>query len=318
MRADGPFGAEPPSLASTTSPAPNAAKSNSSNDGLDNPYQCAFCGRPAAPEDKRCPYCGQGLTVVRRATITAGPSLRTAVFLIGVLAAVALLEIAPPLFAYLAAQGRDPAPFQLLLQTPAASFLLGDFLAWPGPIAASLLGIAIGRSLLLIVGGLGLWLRWSPIYFLVMGLLALDLLWNLYRLAAGYAGPVGAVGNMALALGGLWMLFASDRDFAVVRRRLLVQPDGGLRGDAAFYQRGHEYRKLGMWALAAAQWRMAIGAQPRNVQYYKDLALAYGRLGRAERGLRLLEEAGRQAPGDAEVEELRRLMAAGEGEMHDA
>jgi tetratricopeptide (TPR) repeat protein len=306
MRAERANGAEPPSPpltgeASLPTPLPPGVVAAAVSE---NPYQCAYCGRPSAPADTVCPHCGRSLMVARRTGPTASTSLRTAVLLTSILAMVALFEIAPPLFAWLAAQGGDPGPFRALLQAPGATLLLGRFLNWSGSIAGGLLLIAVTRCLLLIVGTVGLLRRVAWTYYLVIGVLALDALWNLYRLATGYTGPVGAAGSLALDLAGLTMLFASDRDFAVVRRRLLVQADGGLRDGPAYYQRGQDYGRRGMWALAAAHWRLAIGAQPREVQYYKDLGRAYAQLGRYDHSLSVLEEAGRLRPQDTEVGEL--------------
>jgi tetratricopeptide (TPR) repeat protein len=213
-------------------------------------------------------------------------------------------ETSDGLVAWLAGRASDPRAYYALQPARGAALLLGSFLDWPGSTAAGLLVIAVGRSLLLIVGVAELRLRAAWVYYPAMGMLALDALWNLYRLATGYTGPVGAAGNLALDVAALAMLFACDRDFAVVRRRLLVQPDAGLHGGPSYYERGQAYKRQGMWALAVAHWRLAIGAQPREVQYYKELGRAYAQLGRYEHSLSVLEEARLLRPQDDEVGEL--------------
>jgi hypothetical protein len=289
---------------------PEAQSSSPPEDGIDDPYQCAFCGRPTDPGDKRCPHCRRSLMFARPATVATGSPLRTAVFLITILLIVGLLEIGPPLFARLISRGADPGPFRVVLKTPGADLLLGRFLDWSGPVAAMLLTVAAARAVILLACLIGLSLRSAVGFYLTMGALVLDLLWSIYRYAGGYIGPAGAAADAVLALVTLAMLFAADRDFEVVRQRLVVRPDGGVRGGLAYHKRGHLYRRQGMWALAVAHWRLAVGASPREVQYYKDLGVGYAHIGRYERSLRALEEAARQAPEDGEVAEIIALVTA--------
>ena len=90
-------------------------------------------------------------------------------FLVGVLAIVSLLEAAPPLFAWQVARGADPTPYQLLLQTPGAEFLLGRFLDWPSRTALALLIIAGARTAILAAVAVGLRWRAAPAYVLALG-----------------------------------------------------------------------------------------------------------------------------------------------------
>jgi tetratricopeptide (TPR) repeat protein len=300
----------------TVEPLPASGPVPSADDSavaLDDPYQCPFCGQLTDAADRRCGHCGRGLLVVTRATLQSGAYLQAAVFLVSVLAAVALLEALPPLFTWQVAQGVDAGPFELLARTPGVDYLLGRFLDWPEPVARVLLAVAAGRAAVLAAAAAGLRWRSAPAYYLALGALVLDALWNIYRLAGGYTGPVGVVVNLALGLAALVTLFASDRDFAVVRRRILVRPDGGLHDAVAYYKRGHEYRRAGMWALAVAHWRMAVARQPREAQYYKDLAAGYAQIGRFERSLVALAEAARQAPHDAEIAEMEALVRRKQG-----
>jgi hypothetical protein len=278
------------------------------DDGLDDPYQCAFCGRPTLPADRRCPHCRRSLLVAEHRSLAVGGSLRTAIFLLSILAVTSLLEIGPPVFARLVAQGADPHPYRVLLLTPGAALLLGPFLDWTGRVATILLAVAAARTAILAACVGGLHLRWPPGYLLTVGALVLDLLWTLYRVAASYVGPGGAVGIAALDFAILPLLFAADRDFAVVQQRLLVRPDGGLRSALDYHRRGHAYRRQGMWAMAVAHWRLAVGAAPRQVQYYKDLGVGYAQIGQYERSLQCLAEAGRQDPEDGEVGRMIELV----------
>lgn len=279
-------------------------------DDVDDPYQCAYCGRPTKPEDRNCPHCGRSLMVTRPATKRASSVLRTANFFVGLLFATSLFEILPPLIAKFVADGASPIPYRFLLREPGADLLLGQFLNWSGAIATALLTIAVARAAIMLILTIGLFARSSIVFRSATLALILDVLWNFYRGAAGYVGPAAAIVDVVMAFAGLAMLFAADRDFEVLRTRLIVQPDPHLRGAAAFYKAGHAYRKQGMWALAVAQWRQAVGAQPREVLYYKDLGVGYAQINRFERSLRALEEAARQAADDPELPEMIALVNA--------
>ena len=76
------------------------------------------------------------------------------------------------------------------------------------------------------------------------------------------------------------------------------------RSPLDFYKRGQQYRKRGMWAMAVAQWRKAVGLAPQVPGYYKQLGIGYAQIKRFDRSLRALEEANRQAPDDSQIGEI--------------
>jgi tetratricopeptide (TPR) repeat protein len=80
------------------------------------------------------------------------------------------------------------------------------------------------------------------------------------------------------------------------------------RSAAAFHRLGHEYSRAGLWALAVAQWRKAVGLAPKEAAYYKHLGIGYARLRRYARSLRALEEAARRAPQDRDLAEIMALV----------
>jgi tetratricopeptide (TPR) repeat protein len=84
----------------------------------------------------------------------------------------------------------------------------------------------------------------------------------------------------------------------------MVRPDLTARSPLDFYQRGHQYRRRGMWAMAVAQWRKAVGLAPQTPGYYKQLAIGYAQIKRFDRSLMALEQARRQAPDDSQIAEI--------------
>ncbi len=286
-----------------------------SDDGIDDPYQCPYCGRMTGVNDSKCPHC-KGRLYVRVSKSQQSEFLRFAQLLVGISLGTGIAGLLSPLLAT-TLRGSDSAEYVLSIFGIRVFF--GDFQRI-SPAAAQML---IQGHLLRAAMMLGLLLllsqRWAVIFYAAIVLMLADLLWNTYLLLTGYLGPVGALLNLALALGTLVLLFASDREFPINTERLLTQPDPTARSALDFYRRGHDYRKKGLWALAVAQWRRAVGLAPMETQYYKDLSIGYAKIRRYDRSLRVLAEAQRQAPDDkvlAEIKELVQAQAAKEGRPH--
>lgn len=277
------------------------------DDGIDDPLQCVYCGRPTQAEDRKCPHCGQGLTVRVQAS---GDSafLRLGLLLLGVDIAAGLIELGAPLLALSALQGGARAGLEIFAQVPGVPFVLGDFLGLTAA-SATLLAYGLGLRVLILVSGLiGLTQRWAWAYYATLAALAADVLLNIFLLFGGYVGAGPGVLNLGLALALLYLIGASYQEFSVSWQRLLTQPDSRARSAAAFFKLGHDYSRAGMWALAVAQWRRAVGLAPKEAPYYKQLGLGYARLKRYERSLRALEEAARRAPRDRDLPEIIALV----------
>ncbi len=279
-----------------------------SDDGLDDPYQCPYCGWPTGIDDRRCPECGHSL-YWRVARSAASSSLRTvtAVLVIGM--ALSIIQGLGPLFALGVHRGMaDRAAFQLMLSIVGVRQFWGNFLALTPAQITLLLPVYAARALIFLLLLLGLRQRWVAAYYATMLALFGDLALNLYLLAGGQLGFIGALLNLGLIMAAIVSLFGANYEFAVNYERMLVKPDGAARSGPDFYQRGHQYRKQGMWALAVAQWRRAVGLSPASTHYYKDLGIGYAQIGRFQRSLRVLEEAQRRAPDDHEVAEVIALV----------
>ena len=283
-----------------------------SDDGIDDPYQCPYCGRMTGVTDSKCPHC-KGRLYFSVSKSQHSEFLRFAQLLVGISLGTGIAGLLSPLLAT-NLRGSDSAEYVLSIFGVQAFF--GDFQRISPAAAAMLIQGHLLRAAVMLGLLLLLSQRWAFIFYSAIALMLADLLWNTYLLLTGYLGPVGALLNMALALGTLVLLFASDREFPINAERLLTQPDPVARSALDFYKRGHDYRKKGMWALAVAQWRRAVGLAPMETQYYKDLSIGYAKIGRYDRSLRVLAEAQRQAPGDkvlAEIMELVQAQAAKEG-----
>ena len=279
-------------------------------DGIGDPYQCAYCGLPTGLDDRRCPHCGGGL-YARVSRSQTSEAFRLVFLLVGITLGIGLIELIVPVFALAVAQRRAAASaFEVMLQVPGAGLFLGNFLRLPQAAAQLLLRLLLVRAGVLFVLLLGAFERWTVAYYGLIVAMIADLLLNAYFVFSGYLGVLGALVNGGLALTIAILLFGMSYEFAVTYERLLVRPDKTARNAMDFYKRGHDYRKRGMWAMAVAQWRKAVGLAPRAPQFYKDLGIGYAQTRRYERSLRALEEAQHQDPADKEIAEIITLVRA--------
>jgi tetratricopeptide (TPR) repeat protein len=303
--------------ANTGGSAPGAAWSTllpavtlEEEDGLDNPFQCPYCGKPTDADDRHCPFCRGSL--FRRVAVSGNSeTLRRLQLVLGIGLAVGVLELASPVLSLGYRQGSAaPANYTALLSVPGVAAFLGDFLRMAPATSDWLLKLLGVRAAVLVGLILGLRARWRLAYYGAMLVVLGDLLLSVYLLVVGQLGWAGLLLNMAFSASAGLMLFGVSYEFAVNDERLLVRPDTGARGPADFYHRGHLYRRQGMWALAVAQWRKAVGLAPRAYEYYKDLGIGYAQIGRYDRSLRALQEGQRQAPNPAELAEVIALVEA--------
>jgi len=279
-----------------------------SDDGADDPYQCPYCGRPAGAEHRRCPHCGEGLYA--RAAPAASPGALSLVMLLLRLGlAAGVLELATPFIALGVIQSpANAALLRPLLDVFAIQFLLGNIQEIAEPAAWQTLQILLVRLGLLTAAMLGLSQRLTLAYFAVLLVWLADLLASIYFLIQGSLGLGAAAFNLIVALIGATALVGLSDQFAVHQRRLVVKPDGTARSALDFYKRGVDYQRRGMWAMAVAQWRKAVGLAPRVPDFYKHLGMGYAQIQRFDRSLRALKEAQRQAPEDADIAEIIRLV----------
>ena len=278
------------------------------NDGLDDPYQCPYCGRQAGMDLRRCPHCRGGL-LARVARSEAAHSLRLVLLLMGISLGLGLIEMMSPAFGLGAALGSvDRRQFNLLLGLPGVEPFLGNFMLLGEPVARRLLQIYTLRGGVLLVSLLALRERWSLGYYGALVATFADLLLSFYLLITGYGGWAATLLNLVMALAIGTLLFGLNSEFAINVERILVKPDNGARSPTDFYKRGHHYRQRGMWAMAVAQWRKAVGLAPKAPEYYMNLGIGYAQIKRFDRSLRALAEAGRQAPDDPQIGEIIALV----------
>jgi tetratricopeptide (TPR) repeat protein len=273
-------------------------------DSLDDPFQCPYCGRPAGIDDRRCPHC-RGDLYARVARPAAAGSLRTALLLLGISLALGLMEmVGPGLGLGAALRSVDSGSLRVLQALPGMGAFLGNFTTLGAPAAWLLIKLYALRAVILLVVLVGLSERRSLGYYGALLATFADVLLSLYLLITGYGGWAATLLNLVLGLSIGTRLFGLSSEFAVNSRRIMVKADPGARSPLDFYKRGQQYRKRGMWAMAVAQWRKAVGLAPQVPGYYKQLGIGYAQIKQFDRSLRALEEANRQAPNDSQIGEI--------------
>jgi tetratricopeptide (TPR) repeat protein len=275
---------------------------------LDDQYQCPYCGHLTRMEDRRCPQC-RGSLFMRVARTSGSAALRMVVLLLGISLAAGAIEMVGPAMALSAAQGTaDRTALQGLLDVPGMGLVFGDVLQWARPVAVLLLQIYVARAALLALTILSVRGRWRLGFYTALICVLGDLLLSIYLLINNEVGVAGAILNGALALASGILLFGVSDEFALAPERVLVKPATTARSALDFYKLGHHYRQRGMWAMAVAQWRKAVGLAPQTPQFYKHLGIGYAQIKRFDRSLRTLEEGQRQAPDDRDMAEVIALV----------
>lgn len=278
------------------------------SDELDDPFQCPACGRPTRPDDRKCRHCGRGL-FWRMARGARPESVRSLYLLLAISVVAGLVELIGPLITLGLSRPHVPAPnFDWVEALGYVQMLLGDMTRLQPALAAGLLQVLAARALVLLATALGVRQRWAGAFYLAVVVALADLGLGGALLVMGWVGVLMPAVHIGLALAILLLLMAVVDDFAVSHQRILVRPDGGAHSALDFYQRGRGYSRQGLWALAVAQWRRAVGLAPRMPKYYRDLAIGLAQIGAFERSLRAIEQAQHLAPDDPDLGEIAQLV----------
>jgi hypothetical protein len=246
-------------------------------DPEDDPYQCAYCGRPTEPEHTRCPHCRRGLLVPESAK-RGGP--------LYVILIAAGLQTQSALVQAVAAYGFANFPV-FAAQMPGGE-LFGANLVVPALLRA----VAWVLVVLLLLGEVRHSLRLAGI------VAAADLAWSGVGLSLGFVSPGLAGANAAFS--GFVLLVSA---WAVLsdlgaRVRLKVVLDRNVQSGLEWDRRAARYAGEGKWALAALHWRRAIALRPRDPELYRALGQANRRLGRLESAQRAWASGAALAPDD--------------------
>jgi tetratricopeptide (TPR) repeat protein len=270
---------------------------------FDNEYLCPYCARPTRPGDNKCRSCRGKLWVKiwQRPThsclfrfIWAMQALNIVWFGLAFLGALVLFLAAPP-------PGTRAGGASFF--TPALYRML--------PIWAV---YYLAMCIYSVVVFIGLFARWMAIFYLyaintlvtwgtAVGMLVLGI-------SLGNSGVIAFGGFVLLiALVQTGITFALEQDFAHDKRRILLRMDSDAIGAIALLDSGRRYAKHGMWALAAIHLQRAVQMMPGELDYHLLLAGVYINLKRYQLADKILAQAKKINPYDAQVERLAAIVA---------
>lgn len=306
--------APPPEEVEPPPPGPPQPAAARPYDAFDDEYLCPYCTAETEPKDRRCKECGNKVWVSfrKREKRSTAMWITLALQAYNTLQAMAL----PVLMGILLFGSSSPMMTEILgLYTNQLGIQAADVQFWIRVgFFLSLLPFLFSLGVLI-----GLYLRWKPVFYLLLVNAVLGLLFVVISvvasvlstdLAGGVFGGVyvGAAVAVLVAFGRLYLAFQLEEDFPLERRRILFRLDSDVTSAPMILARGHEYTKRKMWGMAALHMRRAVGMTPQRMDGRLALALTYMKLGRYDEATETLERARRIDPDDPQIDELEAFL----------
>ena len=270
-----------------------------------DPFGCPYCGGSVTGEEARCDDCHRLVTVRdRKRAGAAGLGWLALSFL--------LLGAATWLEGFLVSQSVEIGPLPQWLSQTAVRWMVGAALLSPEGIPGSLTNAADLVTLInMLLAGLcvlaaaGLALRSRAVYFgsfLLAGVLVIAIGAGLLTQLTGWLPALFRLGLLTLVV--KWLVDSATA-FEWETRRYDADVDQDLRTDLDYYDRGQYYYEMGMWAKAAAHWKVATRLAPNQAQYHVSLAKAYAKMGYLAAAQAETDKAGTLAPEDEDLRTWR-------------
>ncbi len=266
-----------------------------------DPFGCPYCGGSVSGGEPRCDECRRPVAVRSRKR-TAAVSLAWLVFAFVLLAVTLWGE------GYLVAQLVEIGRLPEWLSQTAVRFLVGGALfsseGLPGELVRFAGVFVLVNDLLAVLclaAALGLALRFRAVYFgsfLLAGVMVVGVGAGLLAQLVGWVPALLRLGLVALAV--KWLVDCAPA-FEWETRYYTADVDHDLHNDLDYYNRGLRYREMGMWAKAAAHWKVASQLESGKVQYRVALANAYVKLGYPAAARIEAERALAQRPDDGDL-----------------
>ena len=281
----------------------------------DDEMLCPYCAAPTAVEDRRCKTCGNTLWLkVRRReersfllwilislqALATGFSILAPILALYVVSTrIGLHDFTKLINVYFGFVGDIPPEMAkaALAYLPRGVF----FLSWIPAIISAAYTVA-------------LYLRWAPIFYLMLVSAVLDLLASIigailfatHGFLTVLAGGVGVIMSMLSFI----IVLRLEDDFKQDKIRVLLKVDEGIKDGIAYLLRGRLYAAQKMWARAALHDRRAAAMLPYQTDGHIAAATACIKLKNHELAAYILRDAQRINPEDAHVAELLALIAA--------
>lgn len=288
-----------------------------------SPFGCPYCGGPIRSDESRCLSCAR-VTGIRQRKKRSGPWLGWLVALFLFLGATAWVEGA------IVSRLAREEPLPAIVNETVARFFVGPVLIEPASplqpgsdaMVSAADAAARGDAVALVnyfLGGLcgivalGLALRSRVAYFAALILSGLLIVGALGGILVGLGGWLPAMVRVGGIVFSIYWLVDSSPAFEWEVRHYNADLDSDLRTDLDYYNRGLRYRDMGMWAKAAAHWKVAGQLAPGKTTYHVALARAYAQMGEREAALAVVEQAAAREPDDPALRAFRDSLALDAG-----
>jgi tetratricopeptide (TPR) repeat protein len=272
-----------------------------------DPYLCPYCAAQTREEDHQCPACENELWLrVRRRDAHSLWLWNLMVVRISMVILFALMPvIALTVVAFIVADEYDPlllAPTYLGQESDLAPELASRAL---GILPRAYLLPFLALSLYSIALLVGMYLRWKPVFYILLGGVAVRFAVAVTAMVLGsYYGLVCGGFGIVLSIGAFVILLSVEDDFSWDTERVRFVLDRKSTGGVSRLTTARVFSERGMWALAALYLRAAVAKMPGQVAGHARLARAYLKLGRPDLARESLQDARQIDPNDPVVAEL--------------
>lgn len=275
-----------------------------------DPYGCPFCGGPINTGEPRCLDCNRRVT--ERYQLRGGGTRRG-----WVVVCFLLLGATSALEGLMAAGLQQMEQLPSFFDQTALRLIVGPALILPAggagePLPGQLIAFAGIVALLnyLLAGlcaasAIGLAIKNRAAYFgsfLLGGVLVVATGTGLLTGLSGWAPSLLRLGLIGLTI--RWLADSAPA-FEWQTRHYNADLDPDLHTDLDYYQRGQRYREMGMWAKAAAHWKVAAQLAAGKPEYRGLLARAYLHMGYPQAALAEVDRALAQLPDDEKLQAFR-------------
>jgi len=268
---------------------------------------CPYCASSTEHKQRRCPTCKKPLWLSSHNTESRS-TLLWIVILLQALSTI-IFAVVPLVILFIVAQRLgifnffNLIPAYLGLSSPLnPNIITAAFDILP----RGLFFLSWVPSLVTMIFAIALYLRWTPVYYLMLLGAGLGLTGSIVGLASipAFEGSLFAVVlGILLSLSTLGMVIKLESDFRKTRRRLYLDIDPDLKEGMAYLIRGRQYARKGMWALAVIHLRRANGLMSYDAGGYLATAVACSHLHNYELARIVLEDAQRIDPYNTRIQE---------------
>jgi tetratricopeptide (TPR) repeat protein len=276
-----------------------------------DPYLCPYCAAQTREADRQCSACGGELWLrVRRRDAHSLWLWNLMVVRVSMAILFALMPVvALTVVAFVVTGEYDPmllAPTYLGRESDLAPELARRALTiLPRAYLLPFFALSLYSVALLV----GMYLRWKPVFYVLLGGVAIRFAVSVVAMVLGayYGLLCGGFGVLA-SVGAFVVLMSIEDDFTWDTERVRFVLDRKSTGGVSRLTRARTFSERGMWALAVLYLRAAVVKMPGQVVGHTRLAHAYMQLDRPDLAREALQDARRIDPNDPGIAELVALL----------